>query len=151
MQQRCNNNYEIMNTIHKTIRSSGGRLTKTKKTIIDVLSENHCLLSKKELIKKLKIKKIKPNRSTIYRELQFLTKTNIVVRNTIAGVDYYEIPQDHHHHLVCINCNSISKVKISNHLKQQEKQIAKQNKFNIINHSLEFYGYCHKCQAQFKI
>ncbi len=137
-----------MNTIYKTIRISGGRLTKTRKAIVDVLSNNQCLLSKQKLVEKLKVKKIKPDRSTIYRELRFLTKDNIIIKNTIAGVDYYEIPQDHHHHLVCLNCNSISKVKIGSHLEKQEKQIAKQNKFNIINHSLEFYGYCHKCQAK---
>jgi Fur family transcriptional regulator, ferric uptake regulator len=136
-----------MNTIHKTIQSSGGRLTKTKKAIIDILSENHCLLAKVELVEKLNIKKIKPDRSTIYRELQFLTKNNVIIKNSISGIDYYEIPQDHHHHLVCMGCDSISKVEIDNHLEKQEKQIAKQNKFNIINHSLEFYGYCQKCQA----
>jgi Fur family transcriptional regulator, ferric uptake regulator len=136
-----------MNTIHKTIQSSGGRLTKTKKAIIDILSENHCLLAKVELVEKLNIKKIKPDRSTIYRELQFLTKNNVIIKNSISGIDYYEVPQDHHHHLVCMGCDSISKVEIDNHLEKQEKQIAKQNKFNIINHSLEFYGYCQKCQA----
>jgi len=136
-----------MNTAYKIIKVSGGRLTKIKKAIIDVLCENHCFLSKHELVEKLKIKKIKPDRSTIYRELQFLTNNNIVIKNTIAGTDYYEIQQDHHHHLVCMNCNSISSVDIGNHLEKQEKQIAKQNKFNIIHHSLEFYGYCHKCQA----
>jgi Fe2+ or Zn2+ uptake regulation protein len=136
-----------MDTIYKTIKISGGRLTKIKKALIDVLFTNHCLLSKQELVEKLKVKKIKPDRSTIYRELQFLTKNNIILKNTIAGVDYYEIPQDHHHHLVCLSCNSITKVEIGNHLKKQEKQIAKQNNFNIINHSIEFYGYCHKCQV----
>jgi len=136
-----------MNKIYKTINSSGGRLTKAKKAIIDVLSENHCLLAKADLVEKLKAKNIKPDRSTTYRELKFLTKNNIVIKNTIAGVDYYEIPDDHHHHLVCLGCNSISKVKIGNQLEKQEKQIAKQNKFNIINHSLEFYGYCHKCKV----
>lgn len=136
-----------MNTIYKTIQPSAGRLTKTKKAIIDVLSENHCLLAKAELVEKLETKKINPDRSTIYRELRFLTKNNVIIKNTILGVDYYEIPQDHHHHLVCMRCDSISKVEIGNHLEKQEKQIAKQNKFNIINHSLEFYGYCRKCQA----
>jgi Fur family ferric uptake transcriptional regulator len=136
-----------MNIITNTIRSPIGRLTKTKKAIIDFLSGSRCLLAKAELVEKLKTKKINPDRSTIYRELQFLTKNNIIIKNTIAGVDYYEIPQDHHHHLVCMTCNSISKVEIGKHLEKQEKQIAKQNKFNIINHSLEFYGYCQKCQA----
>ena len=108
-----------MNIIHKTIQSSGGRLTKTKKAILDVLSQNHCLLSKQELVEKLKVKKIKPDRSTIYRELQFLTTNNIIIKNTIAGIDYYEIQQDHHHHLVCVSCNSISIVEIGNHLENK--------------------------------
>jgi len=129
-----------------TIQSSGGRLTKVKKAIIDILSLKHCLLAKAKLVEKLKAKKINPHRSTIYRELQFLTKNNIIIKNTIAGIDYYEIPDDHHHHLICMGCNSISKIKIGNRLKKQEKQISKQYKFNIINHSLEFYGYCPACQ-----
>ena len=134
-------------TIHKTIKAHGGRLNKIKKAIINVLSESHCLLSKQELVDKLKIKNIKPDRSTIYRELQFLTKNNVVIKNTIDGIDYFEIPHDHHHHLICLKCGKIGQIKMSNHLEKQEIQIAKQNKFNIINHSLEFYGYCRKCQT----
>lgn len=136
-----------MKTIYRLIQSSGGRLTKTKKAIIDILLKNHCCLTRENLIKKLKAKKIKPDRSTIYRELQFLIKKNIIVKNTIAGVDYYEIPKDHHHHLVCLSCNSVNKIKMTNHLKKQEEQIARKNNFNIISHSLEFYGYCYKCQS----
>jgi Fur family ferric uptake transcriptional regulator len=94
----------------------------------------------------LKAKNIKPDRSTVYRELQSLTKNNIIIKSTILDVDYYEIPQDHHHHLVCLNCQQISSVKMDNHLEEQEKILAKQNKFSIVSHSLEFYGYCHECQ-----
>jgi len=136
-----------MNKVHKTIKLFGGRLTKIKKAIIEILLEDCCLLTKQKLVQRLKIKNIKPNRSTIFRELSFLTKSNLIIKNTITGIDYYEIPKDHHHHLVCLGCNSINKVEFGNYLKKQEKQIAKQNKFKIINHSLEFYGYCHKCQA----
>ncbi|TSD02087.1 MAG: Fur family transcriptional regulator, ferric uptake regulator [Parcubacteria group bacterium Athens0714_26] len=136
-----------MNTIHNTIKTLGGRLTKTRKAIIEVLSENRCFLTKAEIIQKLRDKKIKPDRTTLYRELVYLTKNQIARKNTINGIEYFEIPQDHHHHLVCVSCNSIQSVDMSNHLEKQEKQIAKQNKFNIINHSLEFYGYCHNCQA----
>jgi len=145
MQQCCNNN--SMPLINAPRFSSLGRLTKTKKAIIDILSSSRCLLKKTELVEKLKSKKINPDRSTIYRELQFLTKTNIITKNSISGIDYYEMPRDHHHHLICIGCDSINRVEANSHLEKQEKQIVKQKKFRIINHSLEFYGYCHKCQA----
>jgi Fe2+ or Zn2+ uptake regulation protein len=133
--------------IYKNIRDQGGRVTKIRKKIVQILSDTGCLIPQAEILARLKKQGINPNRSTIFRELLFLTQKNIAVKNTISGVDYYEIPKDHHHHLVCLNCNSIKKVKIGNHLSRQEKQITEQNKFNIINHSLEFYGYCRKCQA----
>lgn len=134
-------------TIYKNIRTQGGRITEVRKEIVQILSEADCLMSQADILAQLKKLKIEPNRSTIFRELLFLAKNNIVLKNTISGTDYYEIPQDHHHHLVCVSCHSISKVEIDNHLERQEKQIAKQNKFNIINHLLEFYGYCRNCQA----
>lgn len=136
-----------MKTLYKTIQTSGGRLTKIKKAIIDTLYQNKCLLSKQDLVEKLKDINLSPNRSTIFRELQYLSKSKVIVRNTIAGIEYYEIPKDHHHHLVCLGCSAINKVKFGNHLEKHEEKIAKEHKFNILSHSLEFYGYCCKCQS----
>ena len=139
----------------------------------------------------LKKMKLEPNRSTIYRELKFLVANNIIVKNIISGISYYEISpsyrnfqfnslearktkkegyiynknsshnqgcssqlnqgcshQDHHHHhLICLKCNKIIKVEMTNQLVIEEKRLAKKNNFNIVNHSLDFYGYCQKCQA----
>ena len=136
-----------MINIYGKIRSSGGRLTKVRKSIIEMLTGKSCCMTKQDIIEKLQRKNITPNRTTIYRELLFLVKSGIVQKNNIAGSEYYEIPQDHHHHLVCLGCNLIEKIKICGHLKKQEKKIAEKNKFDIINHSLEFYGYCRKCRA----
>ena len=133
--------------IFKKIREKGGRLTTIRKEIIKILLKEGCLLSKSVIVNRLKNREIKPNRSTIYRELQFLVKSKIIIKNTILGINYYAIPQDYHHHLVCINCNLIKKIDINDNLAKKEKQIAKQNNFNIINHPLEFYGYCSQCQA----
>jgi Fur family ferric uptake transcriptional regulator len=136
-----------IDSIHKNIQTRGGRLTKTRKEIVQILFESACLLSSADILIKLKKREIRPNRSTMYRELVFLSQNNIVVKNTIAGVDYFEIPKDHHHHLVCISCGAIQRVDMGNHLEKEEKQLAKENNFKIINHSLEFYGYCRNCQG----
>jgi Fe2+ or Zn2+ uptake regulation protein len=135
-------------TIYQNIRVQGGRLTKIRKEIVQILLAEDCLVSSAKLLTYLNKLKLSPNRSTIFRELLFLTNKQIVVKNNISGVDYYEIPcEHHHHHLICLKCKAISKVEIVDQLKEQEQQIAKQNKFKIVNHSLEFYGYCRKCQA----
>ncbi len=133
--------------IYKNIRDQGGRMTKIRREILYLLLEANCLMSQADILARLNKLKLHPHRSTIFRELLFLYKNNVVIKSTISDTDYYEIPQDYHHHLVCINCNSIKKVEISNYFEKQEKQIAQQNDFNIVNHSLEFYGICHACQT----
>ena len=134
--------------LYQMVKDKGGRLTKTRKALLRILAEGHCLMSSSDIRAKLAQQSINPNRSTLFRELIFLVKHSIVVKNTIAGTDYYEIPNDHHHHLVCLECNSIDKVSIGNHLSAQEKQIAEENNFSVRSHSLEFYGYCKNCQKE---
>jgi len=132
--------------IHKTIKSKGKRLTKVRKAIIEILIQSPCLLSSAEILSKLKIRKIQPDRSTMYRELTFLLQNNIINKTAIAQKDYFELPTDHHHHLVCTGCNAVRKVVMGNHLTKEEKQLEKDNEFTITNHSIEFYGLCRNCR-----
>ena len=143
------NNVAIMklDIIYQTIRSKGGRLTRARKAIIEILFESGCILSSSDIMLKLEARKVWPNRSTMYRELIFLAKNHIITKNTIAHKDYFELPNEHHHHLVCVSCNSIQKIVIGSHLQEQEKIIERENRFQIINHSLEFYGLCSNCRA----
>jgi Fe2+ or Zn2+ uptake regulation protein len=138
----------FMNTeiIFENIRLKGGRITKVRGEVINLLAKEECLMSRADILGKLDKLKMKPDRSTIFRELNFLVNNNFLIRNTISGVDYYEIPGCHHHHLICLGCKLIKKVDMEKHLEDQEKVIARENKFNILTHSLDFYGYCNKCK-----
>jgi Fur family transcriptional regulator, ferric uptake regulator len=136
----------MMNNVYNKIRTSGGRLTQIKRAIVDILSEKKCLLTKDVIIDRLNAQKITPNRSTIYRELHFLEKNKIIIKNTILGIDHYEIFQDDHYHLVCMSCNMIRHIDIDNNLIKKEEHIGQKNDFNIINHSIDLYGHCHNCQ-----
>lgn len=135
-----------MDNIFSQIRSCGGRITKTRKEILHLLNKTSCLISQANLLNRLSQIGLKPNRSTVYRELLFLIKNGIVIKNTINGVDYYEIPTHHHHHVVCLKCNLIQKIDMEDNLKKEEISIGKYTDFHIISHSLEFYGYCKKCK-----
>lgn len=138
MQQCC-----IMENILNEIRKRGGRITKTRKAIIKALLEAKCMLSPSEIASKIKPR---PDRSTIYRELLFLYKNNIVIKSSCLNKSCFEIAKDHHHHLVCLKCSSFTKIPASGEITRKEEKIAKRNNFKIINHSLDFYGICRKCQ-----
>ncbi|MGI9461966.1 MAG: Fur family transcriptional regulator [Alphaproteobacteria bacterium] len=137
-------------TIYQKVRAVGGRLTKARRALIDVLYNQNCLLKKNDLQKKMRAKKIIPDRSTLHRELIFLLAHNIIHKNTIRGIDYFEMSHHHHHHLICLTCQQIDHIAIDNHktcrLETEEKIIMKKNHFAITNHSLNYYGYCQKCQ-----
>lgn len=139
-------NVAIMDSIFQKVRSAGGRITKLRKAIIKILFESDCLLSRQEIIERLSEIHLHPDRSTLYREFLFLTQNNIVQKSVLNEAEYFEIPHDHHHHLVCLKCDDIQKVHLSQHLQEEEKEISAKNNFHITSHSLDFYGYCHKCQ-----
>lgn len=144
MQQSCKNKKEIYNKI----RESNFKLTKLNRAIIEILCLKKCLISKKELITKLKKRNLKPNRSTIYRQLKKLGKMGIIKKFFILENDYYEINLDHHHHVICINCFSIYNF-YSGICKDEIKKIKKLN-FKVIDDSFEIYGRCNKCLNQIK-
>jgi len=134
--------------INQKIRDFGGRMTKIKIGILDILIEKDCLVSRKEIAKLLLDREIDMDRSSLYRELQFLLKNKIITETHINGEDYFEIENKgcHHHHLICLNCKNIEKIKMNNHLEEEEEKIKIAKDFKIIRHSLDFYGYCKKCK-----
>lgn len=132
--------------ILKTIKNKGGRLGKVRLAVLDIFIKSGCVISENKIVEKLAEQKIKPNRSTIYRELNFLCREKIINKSMLAGEEYFELAGDHHHHLICLGCQTIRKVELDHHLEYQEKEIAEKNGFKNIKHALEFYGYCQKCQ-----
>jgi len=91
------------------------------------------------------------DRSTIFRNLNFLEGERIVNRlNFGDGVSRYEfLKQDnHHHHIVCLNCKKVIDFfdeDLDRLVKKIEKRFEKNKKFKIKSHQFEFFGYCKNC------
>lgn len=99
-----------------------------------------------EIQKKLLQKKITANKTTVYRELSFLKKQNIILELQFGDrTKRYELISTHHHHIICTNCDKVEDVELKKDLATAEKMIAKNKKFAMIRHSLEFYGVCRAC------
>ena len=111
-----------------------------KNQILNLLKKSTTPISVPEIISK-----ISANKTTIYRELdQFLSDGLINEIEFGDGKKRYEITRDHHHHLVCKNCNKIEDIEIDE--KILLTKIKKQSNFFIENHSMEFFGKCINCQ-----
>lgn len=130
------------------LKTNGYRLTNIRKAILGLLVKSHEPLSSLGLQSLLLQKEMSVNKTTVYRELAFLKKQNIVRELQFRdSVKRYEImPENHHHHIVCVNCEKVEDVELKKDLDKAERMISKNMNFKIINHSLEFFGLCAKCQ-----
>ena len=63
------------------------------------------------------------------------------------GQKRYELEDfKHHHHLICLKCRKVDDIELKTDLEKEEKRFLKENGFKVVNHSLEFFGYCQNCQ-----
>jgi Fur family ferric uptake transcriptional regulator len=83
---------------------------------------------------------------TLYRTLDTFSRAGVV--RTI-GIDptraTFELALDHHHHIVCLSCERVEDVRLTDALLERQA-LKKSRQFRSIqNHSLEFFGLCNTC------
>lgn len=131
------------------LKNKNRRFSAVRDFILHMLDKSKKPLSVLDLRKQLNKKKLSANKTTIYRELEFLRNQKMIEEfNFVDGIKRYEIISGHHHHIVCVKCKKIEDVVLKKDLQEQEKFIAKNKKFKIFKHSLEFYGLCKNCLAK---
>ncbi|MFZ2831793.1 MAG: Fur family transcriptional regulator [Minisyncoccia bacterium] len=132
----------------QTLKEQGYRITKTRKAVLEILVASAKPLSADDLIKCLSKKKLHPNKTTIYRELDSLSAGGFVKEIQLGfGRRMYEVTSlGHHHHLVCTSCEKVEDVSMENDMAIYEKSIMKKTSFKVSSHSLEFFGLCAGCQ-----
>ena len=144
---------------HGRFRGCGYRLTIGREAILEVLSKAQRHLSAEDIYMKLHPRYPNIGLTTIYRTLDVLSNIGLVYKFDFGdGRARYELAEgpkgmDHHHHLVCTNCNRVvdytefidDEVEL---LQKTEKGLSKKYDFRITNHLIQFYGLCDDCKAR---
>lgn len=135
--------------ILNTLKTQGHRLTKVRKIVLAILCEAGTPLSAAELIEGLKKHQLHVNKTTVYRELEFLLSQHVIREvDLLEGKKRYEIfmESDHHHHMICTKCKTVCCVDMAHDLDVLEKEIMDTYGFQVTDHTLEFFGVCQKCR-----
>lgn len=130
------------------LKEKGFRITKARKAILEILISAERPLSAQEIGMLLERRTLSANKTTIYRELDFLVAQRSISQvDLLDGVKRYEpLHLGHHHHLVCTRCRGIQCVKICGDLKALERTIGAAHGFTVESHTLEFFGICSGCR-----
>jgi len=142
-------NSNILNELKQIIKDKGLNYTKQREIIFETLLNSKEHLNAEELYNKITINypQEKIGIATVYRALAFLEESNLI--SSIAlnkdGKKFEPNTKNHHDHLICIKCNKIIEF-VDIQIEEKQEQIAKDNDFKLINHTMYLYGICKKCQ-----
>ena len=131
------------------IRASGKRMTRTRLAVLSVLESTKYPLSPAELYARLKKQNVAIDPVTVYRNLSALKSIGLVRQIQLHQEEQYRYEmkegREHHHHIRCKSCGKIEDLLLCP-LKKLTSMIQRETRFLVGDHSLEFSGWCPKCQ-----
>lgn len=89
--------------------------------------------------------------ATVYRVLTQFEQAGILTRNYFeAGRAVYELRDDQHHdHLVCLDCGHVEEF-FNPEIEKQQHAVAKAKGFQIADHALSLYAHCTKLKCPYR-
>lgn len=139
-----------MHTHHDNVRDilhqRGLKATPLREKIIQVLKGKQGPLSAEEIGKKLK--GIVYDQASLFRTLKKLSEAGVLSQINLgegfARYEYACLQHDHHHHVICSECKSITVLPFC--IPPEFEQWLKKKGYRHINHRLDFVAVCPECQ-----
>lgn len=129
------------------LKDSGLKVTVPRVKLLELLSrKENRHMSAEELYKSLIAQGDDVGLATVYRVLSQFEAVGLVEKHYFeGGYCVYELKRDEHHdHLVCIECGRVEEFR-DDIIEKRQIQVAKKLGFKIVDHSLNLYGNCSKC------
>jgi Fe2+ or Zn2+ uptake regulation protein len=132
------------------LRRVSQRYTPGRRMLVEALADASCPLTIPEIVERAGTLAT----SSVYRNLAALEQagvvTRIVTRGDHARFELSEQFGEHHHHLVCLDCGSVSDftlpARVEESLEQALGRMARKRGYLTDNHRLDLAGTCPDCQ-----
>jgi Fur family ferric uptake transcriptional regulator len=128
----------------------GLRMTRARRGIIDILGSSAVPMAVEEVFAALRKNEPRVVLSTVYRNLDSLTAHGAVRRMMLADGDraLFELASGpHRHYAVCLNCHLVVPLD-GCPVEEFARAAGLQLDFDVTDHSLVLYGYCHSCRSE---
>jgi Fur family ferric uptake transcriptional regulator len=122
--------------------------TRQRDAVLDVFLEATGHITSEELHQRVRERHPNIGYTTVYRTMKLLCEAGLAnERHFDDGLTRYEIPHEHHDHLVCVRCGDIQEFECQM-IETAQDEIAERYGFEILRHRHELYGHCPKCQGK---
>jgi Fur family transcriptional regulator, ferric uptake regulator len=133
------------------IARAGHRSSVPRTAVVELLGEQECVLSAREIADRLRHSGSDVGIATVYRALELLDALGLVQRlDTREGSVRYEPAHptgDHHHHIVCDRCGRVSQFR-DDALEKAIHRVAHRLDYRVGAHDVVLRGDCPDCAAR---
>jgi len=139
---------EMKKQLKSYLKKNGLKSTRQRDIIAGEFLECKEHVTAEELYHEISKKFKKIGFTTVYRTLKLIVKSGLATERVFAdNLTRYEplTSEEHHDHLICLQCGSITEFENTRIEKLQER-IADEFGFNTVTHKMELYGYCSTCK-----
>lgn len=138
-----------MNGLRKKLAEKGFRMTGQREAVLKAVQEANGHLTVEEIYDRTKRLSPDIGIATVYRTIQLLTEIGYVTRDYLGDtVVRYELQkknsEHNHHHLLCLTCGKIIEAQ-DDLTKGIEEILRERYGFEVVDHRLQFTGYCTEC------
>jgi Fur family ferric uptake transcriptional regulator len=129
------------------MNKKGLRSTEQRRLIVDQFFLAPAHVTIEELLAQVRAIDHRIGYATVYRTLKLLAECGVALERRFGdGVSRYEIANDeeHHDHLICIECGSIEEFE-EPAIERLQEDIAARYRFTVKSHKHELYGVCAAC------
>ena len=124
----------------------GFRVTPQRQLILDAVCESGGHTTPEEIYGRVQETTPAVNRTTVYRNLDFLCEMRLVVAVRIGDQTYYEIAgKTPHHHLICRTCGKTEQIG-HEALQGFFDKIEREHDFHIDMDHVGLFGLCAECR-----
>jgi len=132
------------------LAGKGMKSTMQRDKICNIFVEAKRHLSAEELY--IRVKRSHPGigYATVYRTLKLLAAAGLAQERRFEdGFTRYEVTNAdaHHDHLICTGCGTIIEFE-NERIEALQQDVARKNRFTVLNHKLELYGLCIDCKGK---
>lgn len=128
------------------LRALSLKATPARLGVLKLLETTDKPLDVGTIIEFLEKNDIDADQATVFRIINIFTKSGLTKQIRLnEGKFRYELAaRPNHHHLICETCGCIEDIDCSGD--EIDEEIKEKKRFLVKHHSLEYYGYCKKCQ-----